>query len=126
MQILAQFYGVVLLVVSLACLLRAQAIAGSMKRLAYRPNMLFAIGVIEFIIGTALVLLHSHWTSLQAVLISIIHWELVLEGLLLLFLPQQMCRLLKYVKSKQIVQASSIIMLAVGVLLAGFGFEIIG
>ena len=125
MKILTQFYGVVLCVLSVACISRTNTVLAGIRTLAYRPNLLFVIGAFEFTVGAILVLLYSGWSSLQAVIVSVIHWELVVEGLLLLFFPKLMSRLSRNIKSKQIVQASSIIMLAVGVLLAGFGFEIV-
>lgn len=51
------------------------------------PALTFMTGFMAFAIGGALILVHCLWTDLLAVIVSLIGWIALAEGLLLMIMP---------------------------------------
>ena len=51
------------------------------------PTLMFITGFLAFAIGGTLILVHCLWTDLLAVIVSLIGWIALAEGLLLMIMP---------------------------------------
>lgn len=52
------------------------------------PALTFMTGFIVYIIGGILVMAHSHWTDLLAIIVSAVGWIAIAEGLLIMIWPR--------------------------------------
>ncbi len=84
------------------------------------------IGATEFAIGLLLVLLHQNWATFPGVVVSVLSWGFVLEGLMYAILPRvSLVHAVARVNRNDIFTATSIVGLAFGVVLALFGFGVL-
>lgn len=123
---LAQYIGILFVVLGTVGIFRSRLIQKWLTKAIIRPSVFFLIGVFEFMAGLLLVLGHQTWTSFPAVIISLLSWLLVLESLFYLIAPRaSIVHLLAQVDKRDIIIATSIVFVGVGVVLALFGFGLI-
>ena len=94
---LAQLWGFSLIVVSLAFLVNPKN-TKTIFRLAEDEKILFLVGIINVILGVALVLAYNIWASNWKTIITIIGWLVVIRGCLILFLPDFVKEMVEKVK----------------------------
>ncbi len=80
------------------------------------PALTFVTGFMSFAIGGALILVHCLWTDVLAVIVSLIGWIALAEGLLLMIIPGPLIAF-----SRRLVGNQKLISL----LAAGFGLILI-
>ena len=86
---LAQIMGVYLLVTGVGVLLNPERMRRAMKE-AMRSYLLpYFDGAIALIVGLLIVLSHNLWDSLLETLVSLVGWIAVVEGILMMLLPQK-------------------------------------
>jgi len=90
---LAQAIGLYVLLVGLSGLARPQRWAALIDDLATSPALQFIAGVLVFAIGVALILAHSHVTDALAIIVTLVGWLALLEGALLIAVPDPLIRL---------------------------------
>jgi len=83
--------------------------------------LLFTISAIELLLGLVIVLKHQVWEG-WPVLITLIGWAMVLEGILYLFAPEVFKRVRKMVKNDNLYNLFVIVSLALGIFLVYQGF----
>lgn len=88
---LAQLWGVTIAVVSLALLMRPKLPEKLFAAVKDEAVMVF-LGVVTFVIGLAMVLVHNLWVPDWRLLITLLGWLTLIKGLDLLFLPGRMNR----------------------------------
>lgn len=86
---LAQLLGPVMVLVSLAMLLRAQSMINMMEVLLQNPPLLFVLGVGQLLGGVTIVLAHdSADGATLALVLVLLGWWLIARGVMLIFLSQ--------------------------------------
>lgn len=86
---LAQLWGITIVVVSFALLIKPKLL----KRLfveVQNESIMFFLGIVTFIIGLTMVLVHNLWVLDWRIAITILGWLTLFKGLDLLFLPERM------------------------------------
>jgi hypothetical protein len=75
----------------------AAGLAGFTGRISFKamidefersPSLTFMTGFIVYIIGGILVMAHSHWTDLLAIIVSAVGWIALIEGLMIMVWPK--------------------------------------
>lgn len=123
---LAQYLGILMIVFGAAGIYKRKSFRRWLRRIARRPGVLTMIGMLEFAAGLFLIFAHQSWASFPAVLVSLVSWLMIIEGALYMFLPQaSIARLLGRFNREDLIVASSIIGLGLGVVLVLFGFGIV-
>lgn len=85
---LSKLLGYYSVLVSLAMIMHKQATVAMVSRLATHAGAPFAIGLIAIAVGLAMVLAHNVWSGgALPVVVTLIGWWSLIEGLLCLFLP---------------------------------------
>lgn len=87
---LAQLMSVVFVVIGLALLLRNKHYLKAYKAWMGEPGLMLFTAMVVLVAGVALVLVHNIWIASWEVLITIVGWGMVLKGVLLAFLPEEM------------------------------------
>lgn len=117
---LAILWGVTLAVVSLALLKDPKRLE---TFLAEKKNgmVMFFWGVVTFVIGLAMVLVHNVWVLDWPVVITLLGWLTVLKGLDLLFLPERMEKRWTGMKQRHwLLIFTSLFLLGLAIALLGF------
>ncbi|MDO8510398.1 MAG: hypothetical protein Q7S15_02125 [bacterium] len=90
---LAELMGLFSLIMGFSMLLRRKMVMGVFDEMANGRLTLYLIGVLEVILGLALVLKHNIWTEGSlAFTISILGWLILAEGVLYVSLPERITR----------------------------------
>lgn len=115
---LASYLGILYIVVSLAALLGPQKVHGFLKSLRDSGHSFFMLGVIVFMFGLLITMLHSDWSSFNGILVGLIGWGAILESLMYLFLPRKsLVMLYAKIDSSDVITASAITGLGLGIAL---------
>lgn len=85
---LAELWGITIAVVSIAFLIKPKRLEKLFAEVKNESTISF-LGVVTFIIGLAMVLIHNLWVLDWRVSITILGWFTLLKGLNLLFLPER-------------------------------------
>ncbi len=86
---LAQVMGIYFLVAGVGVLMNPARMKGAVRE-AQRSYLLpYFDGAIALIVGLLIVLNHNMWNDLLTSLVSLVGWVAVLEGVLMLTLPQK-------------------------------------
>lgn len=106
----------------------AAGIAGLTGRLSWpamiheferSPGVTFLSGAIAFFIGGTLILVHSHWTDLTAILVSAVGYIAFIKGLSIMLLPGPMLRFSERLVEHQ--KIISLVAMAFGLILLVLG-----
>ena len=83
------------------------------------PGITFLSGAIAFFIGGTLILVHSHWTDIAAILVSAVGWIALVKGLSIMLLPGPMLQISeKLVRHQKVI---SLVAIGFGALLLLLG-----
>ena len=83
-EILARILGVYMAAAGLGLILDPQAYDGVMDNFRNNPALAYMSAVLVFAMGAVLVTLHNDWSGWQAILVSIVGWGALAEGVLML------------------------------------------
>jgi len=82
-QVLALLIGLYMLSAGVGVLLDREGWAGVMTDLADQPALAFALAWVAFAIGAVIVAVHNDWSSPLAIVISLVGWAALIEGMAL-------------------------------------------
>ena len=122
---LAKAMSVFLLAVSLGYFLNPKHYTSLLKEYAKSKSTLFLHGYFELVLGFLLVTNHNIWVHDWTVLVTLVAWGFLIEGLLMLLFPEGMMGFAKSMNKKNNgVNFVMLVMLVLGAILAyhGFGF----
>lgn len=114
---LSQLIGPVLVVLALSMLIRQDAWREFIRNLSKNRALLLYNGVIEGTAGLALVLHHNFWNTPAEVIISLLGWGMVVEGVFDLFVSKTTIKDLAHATTG-ILNISAIITLVAGAYLS--------
>lgn len=115
---IASYLGILYIVISLAALVSPQKVHGFLQSLRASEHSFFALGVVVFMFGLLITMLHNNWSTFTGVLVGLIGWGAVLESLMYLFLPRRsLVMLYTQIDSQDVIMASAIAGLGLGIAL---------
>ncbi|MFA5084398.1 MAG: hypothetical protein WC475_03425 [Candidatus Paceibacterota bacterium] len=117
---LAELWGITIVVVSLALLIKPKRLEKLFADAENEATMFFW-GIVSLIIGIAMVLAHNLWVPDWRVVITILGWSSLLKGLDVLFLPERMRKRWPETKRWQWILIFVFLLLA-GLIIAYLGF----
>jgi hypothetical protein len=120
---LAQVIGLYLFLVSLAMLVHHQRFKKTAVDLAAIPLMVTLTGVCMLILGLLIVVDHNIWVPDWPVVVTIIGWILLLQGLMRLFVPDAFIRMSKDMQGKMVYTLGCWVRLFIGIYLIWAGFS---
>lgn len=118
---LAEIFGISIVVISLALLLRDRYIKRIFSSVENEECMLFC-GFVSFVIGIAIILAHNVWVKNWQVIVTILGWMSLLKGLAMLFMPELVKSYVKKVENKNWLPIALVVMVFVGLVITYFGF----
>ena len=89
---LAKAYGVYILVTGLAGLFASDRWKLVMEDYTRSPGLTYLTAAIVFGLGLVLVTLHNLWTDPLAIIVSLIGWIVLIEGVALMALPEALLK----------------------------------
>jgi len=118
---LAEVWGISIVAVSLALLIKPKYLKTLFAEVENEATMLF-LGMVNLIIGVAMVLAHNVWARNWQVIITILGWISLVKGLSVLFLPEYMKKWVKKMENQQWLPIALVILVFVGLIITYFGF----
>jgi len=112
---LSEAIGIYMIVVGIGGFLAPSRWRAVMEDLERSPGLVMALGFPVFAAGAALVLIHSIWTDPLAVIVSLIGYVALIEGALLLAVPDTLIKIGRW--SVQFTRAWAIVSIVLGILL---------
>ncbi len=120
---LAQVIGIYLFLISLAMLVHQHRFKKTMSDLLGNITLITLTGVTMLVLGLLIVVDHNIWIPDWPVLITIIGWILVLQGLMRLFVPDAFIKMAKDMQGKIIYTLGCWVRLFIGIYLIWAGFS---
>jgi hypothetical protein len=120
---LAQVIGVYLFLTALAMLVHQQRFKKTKMDFLGNPTLITLSGGVCLAVGLLIVVDHNVWVPEWPVLITLIGWILVLQGLMRLFFPDAFVKMTKDLMGKVVYTLMCWIWLFVGVYLIWAGFS---
>lgn len=118
----AQVLGVYVFLVSLTMLIHATRFKKTMHEfVSDGPLMAFA-GGISLLIGLAIVVSHNVWVADWPLVITLIGWLMIIQGVMRILFPESMAKLMKDLMASTAFTLLSWVWLLVGIYLVWVGF----
>lgn len=90
---LARAYGIGIVIVALAALLMPARMAVVFADFERSPALAFLSALFALVLGLVLIVLHSLWTDMPAVLVSLLGWFILAKGIFLLAAPEGLLKI---------------------------------
>ena len=124
--ILAQIFGILLTVSSLAFLINPDKLRSIYEDVKRVKALIFIDGTTGLFFGTLLILFHNIWNSYLASVISAMGWLMFAIGVLELLLPHKtLFKIYSKLENKKVNMIVLFVFLALGLYLALSGFGVI-
>tara|TARA_R110000772_G_scaffold127894_1_gene235436 strand:- start:288 stop:674 length:387 start_codon:yes stop_codon:yes gene_type:complete len=120
---LAKFWGWYLIIFFLVLSLNPKRIRQIFEDLKDQKFVILT-AFMAIVIGLLNILFHNTWESDWTIIITLIGWGALLEGLLLLAFPNLIAKWLEYIHIK-LVQVIYILMFLVGIFLLNMGYNLV-
>ena len=120
---LAQVIGLYLFLVSLAMLVHQHRFKKTMSDLLGNVMLITLTGALMLVLGLLIVVDHNIWIPDWPVIITIIGWILLLQGLMRLFVPDAFIKMAKDMQGKVVYTLLCWIRLFIGIYLIWAGFS---
>lgn len=120
---LSQLIGPVAMVIGLSMLIRQDAYREFIQSISRDRSLLLYNGMIESTVGLALILHHNMWNTPAQVIISLIGWGMMAEGIFDLFVSKTTIKDLTH-SAKGMMTMTGLITLLLGAYLAYVGYLI--
>ena len=118
---LAEIWGVSMVVVSLALLVKEKHLKRLFAAMETETG-LFSWGLVSFVIGISMILANNVWVASWQVVVTILGWMSLVKGLSLLFLPEMTKFMVKKMENASFLPYALVIMVFVGLAITYFGF----
>lgn len=121
--LLSKVLGMFLVIVGLTAVLRSQHFTRVAQAFAEEPLTRLVLALAELLAGLFLVATHNDWSSLPAILVTLLGWMAVIEGSVYLLLPDDILkRLVQQFRSPAWYAGGGLVSILIGAYLAAFGF----
>ncbi len=118
---LAEIWGISLVVVSLALLIKETHLKRLFAEIETEENF-FLWGLISFVIGISTVLAHNIWIKDWRVIITIFGWAALIKGLSLLFTPELAKKWVKKIENAPFLPYALVVAVFIGLAITYLGF----
>lgn len=121
---LAQLFGAYFLIIGIIFIWRRKALIPVFEEFAGKRSLMVVIAIVEIFAGLALAIAHNIWTYDFRVIITIIGYWMIIEGVLYLLLPSKKVvkNIIKIFSRPGWYITGSLIAIIVGVYLLNVGF----
>lgn len=120
---LAKLIGPTLLVIGLGLLINRDGYRAMTREFLASRALIYLAGVLAFVPGLALVLVHNIWVGDWRVIITLLGWISTLAGIFRLVFPQEVTRLGNRILSQpNALLVSGAVFAALGAILCFYGF----
>lgn len=120
---LARILGLFILIKGISLLTKRKEIENIIEDVYKEKTLLMFAGGFELLFGLFLVSIHSVWVNAWPVVITILAWVMVIEGICIAVLPmKKMTDIFKVFTTKRWITIWTIVTLAIGVYLTNAGF----
>jgi hypothetical protein len=99
-HMLAQIFGLFMIAAGIGVLFSKSQFARMIAELRDSVTLSYLTGVVAFTVGAVTVSLHNEWTGAPPVVISLIGWTALAEGVLLLAVPRPFLNALARIRLK--------------------------
>lgn len=121
--LLAKFLGPFIMVIGIGLLFNIKRYRKILEDFRKDSALIYVTGLITFVTGLAIVLLHNLWVGDWRLIITVFGWITLIKGAWLVILPQTLARVGDmYLKNMKRVVVPWIIMLAIGIFLSVKGY----
>lgn len=121
--LLGKIASIYLIVVGISLLVRQKSWMAVIKDFRTKPGTLMFVAFLELVLGLIIVITHNVWVTDWAVVVTIIGWLMVIEGIVYMVVPHSVTsRMIKYFNKPTWYVAGGIFSILVGVYLASFAF----
>jgi len=118
----AQLFGMYFIAIGIASLLKGKELAESVDAFRKSPLLTY-VGAFLVMLGLSFVILHNVWDGTWRVVITVIAWLTLLEGLAYLWLPQKAIgKLINWFNTRWWYVVATILSFALGAFLVVMGF----
>jgi hypothetical protein len=123
---LAKILGLYLLIMGIAMLLKGNSIKVIIHNVVSSPPLVFISGAITLFIGILLITNYNVWHLDWFLAITIIGWICIIRGLMCLFFPIMAVHVMKkFLHNDVLFYTTTIIIIAIGIILSYLGFTLI-
>ncbi len=120
--------GGLLSILGLSFLLHPNHYRTALSKLNNQPGIVFILGLVLFLLGASIAILHSIWQGSLAIVVSVLGYLILLEGSLFLIAPSAMSSLVtKYVEHPVLLKVVAVFHLTfgIGLLYVGLGLPLV-
>lgn len=114
---LGRFFGLYLLILGVLFIVRANSVRTVIHEIAKDPALLALAGGFTFTLGLLLVLAHNHWDWNWRLLVTVLSYILLIQGIVRLFLPEWTKEVAHRFDHAQSVRVAGFIMAVIGIFL---------
>ena len=86
------------------------------RELDRQPGLLYALGMFAFLVGTLTLMAHRHWSDPLAIVVTGFGWTALVEGVLLIAVPEQVVSYVQPFAQTGFVRARALLTALVGLL----------
>jgi len=119
---LARSLGSYLLIVSVGMLWKREQFIGVALKFLENEALVFFAGIVTLILGILMVVAHNIWTDSWSVIITLLAWITLLEGILYLFFPKIILSAKRLYENALVAYLISLVVLCVGLYLLYRGY----
>jgi hypothetical protein len=123
---IAGLMGPTLVAMAVAMLINLNSMPVLTEEISHEPALILVSGVLLFVAGLAIVRAHNRWTADWPVLITVLGWLLVFQGLVRMLFPIQLASIVPGVgQSTGMIGSALVVALVAGAYLSykGYGSE---
>lgn len=121
--LLAKVFGTYMIIGGIAILARKRFFASVVGALIEERAARIALSALDILFGLFIVNLHPFWGPLPVTLVTLIGWGALLKGILGFFLSDaSLEKFGKTFRDKKLYMIEAVIIIIIGIYLAGFGF----
>ncbi len=118
---LAELWGISIVVVPLVLLIKPEYLKRLFLEIENETTMFF-LGMVNLVIGVAMILAHNIWAQNWQVIITILGWVSLAKGLAVLFLPEYTKKQAKKMENAPFLPYVLVIMVFIGLIITYLGF----
>ena len=120
---LAQLIGLYSIIIGFSMLIKRKMLMGIFHEIFTSRALSYIMGVVIVIIGLLLVLNHNIWKGTREVIITIVGWFVLLEGIAYVFFSKKtLAKSLEWVHNKKVYYAIALVYIVLGAYLTYSGF----
>ena len=123
--LLAKFIGPYIMVIAIGLLFNLKVYQKIIEDFFKNVALIYVTGLITFVAGLAIVILHNLWVLDWRIIITLLGWNVFIKGIWLIVSPDTSAKIAaSFAKNNKLVIVSWIIMLVVGIFLTTKGYRI--